>query len=123
MCNVKVQNRTTENVLIIIITVPKRFPCQVVGSKQRFCSILQQLFDCGKHIVFTLSIFYFQLRLMYEANPMAFIVENAGGLASTGSGRILDVQPSSIHERCPVFLGSSTEVNEIIELYKKHNIQ
>lgn len=60
---------------------------------------------------------------MYEANPMAFIVENAGGLASTGSGRILDVQPSSIHERCPVFLGSSTEVNEIIELYKKHNIQ
>jgi len=64
-----------------------------------------------------------KLRLMYEANPMAFIVENAGGLASTGSGRILDVQPSSIHERCPVFLGSSTEVNEIIELYKKHNIQ
>lgn len=59
---------------------------------------------------------------MYEANPMAFIVENAGGLASTGSGRILEIQPTKIHERCPVFLGSSAEVNEIIELYKKHNL-
>lgn len=66
---------------------------------------------------------YFQLRLMYEANPMAFIVENAGGVASTGKGRILEIQPTSIHERCPVFLGSAVEVNEIISLYKKHNIQ
>lgn len=54
---------------------------------------------------------------------MAFIMENAGGLASTGTGRILEIQPSKIHERCPVFLGSANEVNEIIELYKKHNIK
>ena len=54
---------------------------------------------------------------------MAFIMENAGGLASTGKGRILEVQPKSIHQRCPVFLGSAHEVNEIIRLYQKHNIQ
>lgn len=54
---------------------------------------------------------------------MAFIVENAGGVASTGSGRILEVQPKDIHERCPVFLGSADEVNEVIALYKKHNLQ
>ena len=54
---------------------------------------------------------------------MAFIMENAGGLASTGTMPILDIQPTKIHERCPVFLGSADEVNEIIELYKKHNIQ
>ncbi|KAF6040042.1 FBP1 [Bugula neritina] len=63
-----------------------------------------------------------KLRLLYEANPMAFIIENAGGLASTGSGRILEIQPTKIHERAPVFLGSADEVNEIIALYKKHNI-
>lgn len=59
---------------------------------------------------------------MYEANPMAFIMENAGGLASTGNGRILEIKPSGIHERCPVFLGSADEVKEIIELYQKHSI-
>ena len=53
---------------------------------------------------------------------MAFIIENAGGLASTGKGRILEIQPHDIHERCPVFLGSSNEVNEIISLYSKHSI-
>jgi fructose-1,6-bisphosphatase I len=51
-----------------------------------------------------------KLRLMYEANPMGFIVEQAGGAASTGFGRILDVQPESHHQRVQVILGSADEV-------------
>ena len=51
-----------------------------------------------------------KLRLMYEANPMAMIVEQAGGAASTGTGRILDLQPTSHHQRVPVILGSREEV-------------
>lgn len=47
-----------------------------------------------------------KLRLLYEANPMAFLVEQAGGRATTGTTRILDIVPSSIHQRVPVFLGS-----------------
>ncbi len=51
-----------------------------------------------------------KLRLMYEANPMAFIIEQAGGAATTGRQRIMDVQPSALHQRVPVFLGSRHEV-------------
>ena len=51
-----------------------------------------------------------RLRLLYEANPMSFIVEQAGGAASTGQQRILDVQPLGLHQRIPVFLGSRHEV-------------
>lgn len=51
-----------------------------------------------------------KLRLMYEANPMAFIIEQAGGAATTGRERIMDVQPSALHQRVPVFLGSKQEV-------------
>jgi fructose-1,6-bisphosphatase I len=51
-----------------------------------------------------------KLRLMYEANPMAFIVEQAGGAASTGHDRIMDIQPVALHQRVPVFLGSRNEV-------------
>ncbi len=51
-----------------------------------------------------------KLRLMYENNPLAYIVENAGGAASTGRRRILDIQPSSLHERCPLVIGSADEV-------------
>jgi fructose-1,6-bisphosphatase I len=51
-----------------------------------------------------------KLRLLYEANPMAFIVEQAGGAATNGHQRILDVQPSGLHERVAVFLGSREEV-------------
>ncbi len=57
-----------------------------------------------------------KLRLMYEANPMAMIVEQAGGAATTGRQRILDVQPSKLHERVPVFLGSASEV-EVVTRY------
>ncbi len=51
-----------------------------------------------------------RLRLMYEANPMAFIVEQAGGAASTGRTRMLDLVPEQLHQRVPVFLGSKHEV-------------
>lgn len=59
-----------------------------------------------------------RLRLMYEANPMAMLIEQAGGVASTGRGRILDRQPEQIHQRVPVILGSRCEV-ERIETYHR----
>ena len=52
-----------------------------------------------------------RLRLMYEANPMAFIVEQAGGAATTGRERLLDVMPTALHQRVPVMLGSKNEVD------------
>jgi len=51
-----------------------------------------------------------RLRLLYEANPMAMLVEQAGGAASTGRGRILEAVPSALHQRVPVILGSKNEV-------------
>ena len=56
-----------------------------------------------------------KLRLLYECNPMAFIVEAAGGKASNGQKRILDLIPSSLHERTVFFAGSKGMVNEILE--------
>jgi fructose-1,6-bisphosphatase len=54
-----------------------------------------------------------RLRLLYEANPMAMLIEEAGGAASTGRGRILEVAPSSLHQRVPVILGSRNEVERL----------
>src|SRR5690606_29081132 len=53
-----------------------------------------------------------KLRLMYEANPMAMLVEQAGGAATNGRARILEVAPTQLHQRVPVFLGSRREVEE-----------
>jgi len=58
-----------------------------------------------------------KLRLMYEANPMGFIVEQAGGLCSTGTERILDIDPENIHQRVPVILGSKNEVNRVVSYH------
>ncbi len=58
-----------------------------------------------------------KLRLMYEANPMSFIVEQAGGLSSTGRQRILDVQPEGLHQRVPVILGSKNEVEVVLSYH------
>jgi len=56
-----------------------------------------------------------KLRLMYEANPMAMLIEQAGGKALAGVGqRILEVQPQTLHERCGVILGSSAEVDHVL---------
>ncbi|NII10646.1 class 1 fructose-bisphosphatase [Oleiagrimonas sp. C23AA] len=59
-----------------------------------------------------------KLRLMYEANPMAFIVEQAGGAASTGRQRMLDVAPTALHQRVPVFLGSKDEVETAVRYHQ-----
>ena len=60
-----------------------------------------------------------RLRLMYEANPMAFIVEQAGGAASTGLERILDVQPTGLHQRIAVMLGSKNEVERVASYHQQ----
>jgi fructose-1,6-bisphosphatase I len=52
-----------------------------------------------------------KLRLLYEANPLAFIVEQAGGAAIDGSKRILDVQPTELHQRTPLYIGSKAEID------------
>ncbi|MCB1748244.1 MAG: fructose-1,6-bisphosphatase [Gammaproteobacteria bacterium] len=54
-----------------------------------------------------------KLRLMYEANPMGWLIEQAGGAASTGQGRILEVLPASLHQRVPVALGSRDDVTAL----------
>ena len=60
-----------------------------------------------------------KLRLMYEANPMAMIVEQAGGAASTGYERILDIEPQSLHQRVPVILGSRNEVETVVSYHHR----
>ncbi len=59
-----------------------------------------------------------KLRLMYEANPMSFIVEQAGGVSSTGRERIMDIKPSGIHQRVPVILGSKNEVDIVVSYHQ-----
>src|SRR5205823_8008422 len=53
-----------------------------------------------------------KLRLLYEANPIAFLAEQAGGAATDGGGRILDIVPTSIHQRTPLVVGSRAEMDE-----------
>mgnify|MGYP003588217974 CR=1 FL=1 len=61
-----------------------------------------------------------KLRLMYEANPLAFLIEQAGGKASDGKNRILDIVPQALHQRTPLFIGSNSEVS-LIEKFIKEN--
>lgn len=60
-----------------------------------------------------------RLRLMYEANPMSLIVEQAGGMSTTGQARIMDIVPDEIHQRIPVVLGSKSEVERLLA-YHRH---
>jgi fructose-1,6-bisphosphatase I len=60
-----------------------------------------------------------KLRLMYEANPMGWLVEQAGGAASTGTQRILDIVPQKLHERVSVVLGSKNEVAQVASYFAK----
>jgi fructose-1,6-bisphosphatase I len=59
-----------------------------------------------------------KLRLLYEANPLAFVVEQAGGLACDGTTRILDVNPTELHQRTPLFIGSKDEVEAATAMLK-----
>lgn len=61
------------------------------------------------------------LRQLYEANPVAFLIEQAGGAASTGRQRVLDVTPKHVHERIPVIVGASDEVERIKIYHQEHN--
>ncbi len=58
-----------------------------------------------------------KLRLLYEASPMAFIMEQAGGLASTGTERIMDIMPAELHQRVPVIMGSTEEVERVVSYH------
>ncbi|WP_435276420.1 class 1 fructose-bisphosphatase [Psychrobium sp. nBUS_13] len=60
----------------------------------------------------------YKLRLMYEANPMSFLVEQAGGVSSTGYERIMEINPQEIHQRVAVILGSKNEVNTCLSYHK-----
>ena len=60
-----------------------------------------------------------KLRLMYEANPMSWLIEQAGGAATNGKQRILDIQPSKLHERVSVMLGSKNEVERVSAYHSK----
>lgn len=56
-----------------------------------------------------------KLRLLYEASPMAFLIEQAGGLSTNGKESILNIKPQDIHQRTPVFLGSQKEIKQLLE--------
>ncbi|WP_448214177.1 class 1 fructose-bisphosphatase [Colwellia sp. MEBiC06753] len=60
----------------------------------------------------------YKLRLMYEANPMSFLIEQAGGLAVTSKERIMDIEPNDIHQRVEVIMGSANEVEKCLSYYK-----
>jgi fructose-1,6-bisphosphatase I len=60
-----------------------------------------------------------KLRLLYEANPLAFLAEQAGGVATDGRQRILEKQPQSLHERTPLVIGSKCEVARVEEFWKR----
>jgi fructose-1,6-bisphosphatase len=62
-----------------------------------------------------------RLRLVYEASPMAFLVEQAGGAASTGRERVLDLAPAELHQRVPLVLGSLAEVERIVRYHREHD--
>ena len=60
-----------------------------------------------------------KLRLIYECNPMAMIIEQAGGKATTGKQRILDIKPTKLHQKCPIFVGSWSEITRLEECYAR----
>lgn len=61
-----------------------------------------------------------KLRLMYECNPLSFIIEQAGGIAMDGSGRIMEIQPTAIHQRTPIYIGSKKNVETAVEFLANH---
>jgi len=62
-----------------------------------------------------------RLRLMYEANPIAMLVEQAGGTGSTGRGRILDAVPEKLHQRVPMIVGSKAEVARVEQYHAEYD--
>ena len=64
-----------------------------------------------------------KLRLLYECNPLAFIIEQAGGKATTGHKRIMELPITELHQRTPLFIGSSNMVDKAMEFMEKHSIE
>ncbi|NLA69186.1 MAG: fructose-bisphosphatase class I, partial [Gammaproteobacteria bacterium] len=62
-----------------------------------------------------------KLRLMYAANPMSFLVAQAGGAATNGRERIMEIAPTQLHQRVPVFLGSKAEVEAATRYHLEHD--
>jgi fructose-1,6-bisphosphatase I len=64
-----------------------------------------------------------KLRLLYECNPLAFIIEQAGGKATTGHKRIMELPITELHQRTPLFIGSSNMVDKAMEFMEKYSIE
>jgi fructose-1,6-bisphosphatase len=62
------------------------------------------------------------LRLLYEAAPVALVIEQAGGMASTGRERILDLVPTSLHQRVPLIFGSADKVKRVVRLHESPDL-
>jgi fructose-1,6-bisphosphatase I len=60
-----------------------------------------------------------KLRLMYEGNPLAMVAKYAGGMATDGVRDILDVQPTALHQHCPLFIGGQADVEEVMRLLRE----
>lgn len=60
-----------------------------------------------------------RLRLLYEVNPLGYIIEQAGGLASNSQQSVLDIEPQTLHQRCPVIFGECTEVERVLAYYRE----
>jgi len=60
-----------------------------------------------------------KIRILYEANPLGFLIEQAGGIASNGNSSILDVKPESLHQRTPIFMGSKADMEELLAILKE----
>lgn len=58
-----------------------------------------------------------KLRLLYEGAPMSFIMEQAGGLSTTGTQRVMEIKPELVHQRVPILMGSKNDIQEIIDAY------
>jgi fructose-1,6-bisphosphatase I len=63
-----------------------------------------------------------KLRLLYECFPMAYLLEEAGGKASSGNQRILDIELKSLHQRSPIFIGSSSMVDKVLQRIPQKSI-
>ena len=75
------------------------------------------MYRSNTNLTLTLQVPNGKLRLLYEAAPMSFLVEQAGGLGTTGKNRIMDIQPQTVHQRVPCFLGSHDDVAEVKKYY------
>jgi fructose-1,6-bisphosphatase I len=60
-----------------------------------------------------------KLRLIYECNPLSYVIESAGGKAITGKERVLEIKPTKIHQKCPIIMGSLNDVEDVEKLYSK----